>query len=367
MKILVTGLRGIPSIMGGIESHAEALYPRLKRLRPADRIVIFGRSPYLKARADEHQGVEVRSVFAVRNKYLETILHTLLSILVARARFGGDVFHIHGVGPGVLAPLARALGYKVVLTHHGADYERAKWNRFAKGVLRWGERTAILSARQVIVVSDSMTATLRARYPHAAERIHYIPNGATLPPPSMAASDDDLYARLGVRRGRYVLGVARLVPEKALHDLVAAFERLPPSDLKLLIAGGADHKDAYATGLLAKASDRVIFAGLQPRAAVEQLYRGAALFAMPSYHEGLPIAALEAAAAGTPMLLSDIQPNRDLGLPATNYFRVGDVGALAERLNADPAQFGYDRQSLLARFDWDDVAARTRRIYDMMA
>lgn len=369
MKILVTGLRGIPAIMGGIESHCEALYPRLKRLRPADPITVFGRSPYLPSPSYSFEGVEVRSVFTLRNKYLETILHTLLTIVVARLRHGGDVMHIHGIGPGVLAPLARAFGYKVVLTHHGADYDRAKWNRFAKAVLRFGERTAIGSAAGVIVVAQGMTDTLRRRYPRAADRIHYIPNGATLPVNDTdgdVSLDADL-ARLGVTRGRYVLAVARLVPEKALHDLVAAFERLPSSDMKLLIAGGADHRDAYATGLLARASDRVVFSGQQPRGTIEKLYRGAALFVMPSHHEGLPIAALEAAAAGTPMLLSDIRPNLDLGLPPVNYFPVGDVAALAERLAIDPARFAYDRRALLDRFDWDDVAARTRAVYDALA
>lgn len=366
MKIVVTGLRGIPQIMGGIETHCEALYPRLKALRAADEIIVFGRSPYLPPQPLVHEGVEVRPLWTVRNKYLETIIHTALSMVAARFSVKADLLHVHGIGPAVLSPVARLLGCRVVVTHHGADYDRAKWNGFAKWVLRTGERMAVGSADRVIVVSQGMTEILRARYPRAAARIAYIPNGASLPAPATASDPTALAAALapfGVTPGGYVLAVARLVPEKGLHDLVAAFEQLAPNGLRLLIAGAADHHDDYARGLLARASDRVIFAGFQPRTTVAALYRGAALFVMPSYHEGLPIAALEAAAAGTPILLSDIRPNRDLGLDAHNYFPVGQVAALAERLTRDPGAYRYDQAAILARFNWDDVAARTDAIY----
>src|SRR5690606_39980408 len=84
---------------------------------------------------------------------------------------------------------------------------------------------------------------------------------------------------------------------------------------------------------------------------------------MPSYHEGLPIAALEAASCGAHMLLSDIPANLDIGLDPANYFPVGDVTALTERLNWDCAAFQVDRDSVRARFSWDKAAADTLEVY----
>jgi len=77
----------------------------------------------------------------------------------------------------------------------------------------------------------------------------------------------------------------------------------------------------------------------------------------------LPIAALEAASCGTPMLLSDIQPNRDLGLSDGHYFPVGDVAALAERLVAPAQSYDVDPADFHRRFNWDDVSRRTLDVY----
>jgi glycosyltransferase involved in cell wall biosynthesis len=84
---------------------------------------------------------------------------------------------------------------------------------------------------------------------------------------------------------------------------------------------------------------------------------------MPSYHEGLPIAALEAASCGARMLLSDIPANLDIGLDPANYFPVGDVAELTARLNADCADFQVDRDTVRDRFSWDRAAADTLEVY----
>src|SRR3546814_3789280 len=55
----VTGLRGFPHVMGGIESHCEELLPRIKALWPDHRSVVLGRAPYLPEPAGEHRGVEI--------------------------------------------------------------------------------------------------------------------------------------------------------------------------------------------------------------------------------------------------------------------------------------------------------------------
>src|SRR3546814_13516829 len=77
--------------------------------------------------------------------------------------------------------------------------------------------------------------------------------------------------RLGIADDDFILAVARLVPEKGLHDLIEAYER-SNCRAKLVIAGSADHESDYARDLLARASDRIIFAGVQSRATLKRLY-----------------------------------------------------------------------------------------------
>ena len=141
MKICAIGLRGIPDVMGGIESHCQQLYPRM--VEKGDSIVVIARSPYVSRKKYTYKGVEVVSVWTLKHKFLETFMHTFFAILYARIFVHPDVVHLHAVGPALFTPLARLLGMKVVVTHHGADYDRQKWNGLAKFILKSGEKITI--------------------------------------------------------------------------------------------------------------------------------------------------------------------------------------------------------------------------------
>jgi glycosyltransferase involved in cell wall biosynthesis len=166
--ICVTGLRGFPDVMGGIESHCEELLPRIAALAPEQPIVVLGRAPYLPEKRRTWRGVEIIGLRCPQSKHFETILSTL-SAIVAAKRHGADVLHIHAIGPAILAPLARALGLRVVVTHHGTDYDRAKWGRFAKAVLRLGERAALGWADRIVAISPSLAEQLRLAFPQKAD------------------------------------------------------------------------------------------------------------------------------------------------------------------------------------------------------
>jgi glycosyltransferase involved in cell wall biosynthesis len=248
---------------------------------------------------------------------------------------------------------------RVVFTHHGADYRRLKWGLVARTILRLGEQLAVRCSHATIAVAPSLAADLRSRYPAAASRISYIPNGT----PSCGPGDcAKLLAELAVRPKDFILTVGRLVPEKGFDLLVEAHRR-SGTRRKLVVVGAADHESEFSRALMKKASDDVIFTGALPREVVHALYAQAGLFVLPSFHEGLPIAALEAGSAGCPMLLSDIEPHLDLALPPENYFAAGDTGALSECLKSDPARFQVDKEAFRA-FDWDQIAPATLSVYE---
>jgi len=367
MKVCVTGLRGIPGVMGGVETHCEELLPRIAALDPGIEIEVCCRAPYVDPAMTSFRHVTLTPLYSPTGRVSEALVSTLVGILHAR-RHGADAVHIHAVGPALFAPLARLLGLGVLLTHHGADYDREKWGRGARLMLKLGEWLGVRSADRVVCVSPSLTARMKARYPARAERVEFIPNGVSTMPPS-PQSDADVLDELALIAGNYVICVARLVPEKGIHILVEAFRR--SNDTRTLVIAGAGRKDdRYAQDLLAGAETgaeigaepRIRFLGMVSRARLGVLLRNAALFVLPSFHEGLPIAALEALACGCPVLLSDIQPNLDLDLPPSRYFPVGDVAALAARL-ADHAEAR--KQVLLpdSLMDWDEVAQRTAATY----
>lgn len=356
--VCVLGLRGIPGIMGGVESHCEELLPRLAQGARTLRFLVIGRRHYAGSRPTIYRNIVVFPVPAPRRQSLETLVSSFLGLLYAR-RVGARAVHIHAVASGLLAPLARLLGMKVMLTVHGADYERAKWGRLARMVLRLGERVGVRHADAVICVAPSLTRSLQKRYPARAARIRYVPNGTA---PLEAHGDaHGLLSRFGLEPRRFLLAVGRIEPGKGFELLIDALRKSGRTE-KLLIAGAAQLGAGYAARLMARTDEQVMFAGQLAKGDLAHLYANAALFVLPSYHEGLPICALEAGALGCPLLLSDIPGNRDLGLPADHYFRSGDAMSLAQALRGPFERYAVT-PSMFASFDWDEVSSRTLAIY----
>ena len=360
MKIFVTGTRGIPGVMGGVETHCENLYPRLAAM--GYDITVVRRDSYV---ADdprsEWQGVKLLDVATPRKKAFEAIIHTVRAVVAAR-RAGADVVHIHAVGPSLAVPLARLLGLRVVTTNHGPDYERAKWGRAARMIIKLGESLGSRFSDDVIVISDVIRRNIATRYGRT-RRVHLIYNG--VPAPEIC-TDDAYFASLSIEPQRYVLGMSRFVPEKNLHHLVEAFERagLASKGYKLVLAGDADFEDDYSRSLKLLARDHgAVLTGFVRGRHLQALLSNAACFCLPSSHEGLPIALLEAMSYRLPVVVSDIPATAEVGLPATDYFPVGDIALLADRLcskiaNGD-ARVDYD----LGKYDWDTIARQVAAVY----
>lgn len=362
MRICVIGLRGIPNVAGGIETHCENLYDHIARSHSTVKVTVFGRRQYIgKHRYVTSGGVNVVPTFAIRNKYLETLSNTFCALFQARFVEKADLVHLHAIGPGLLAPLARLLGMRVILTHHGDDFAREKWNRFARIVLQLGERVGVSAATKTIAVSPSLAKRLQKTKRSNEVSVEFVPNGADhIAAHSLAANGAAVLRRYGLQHGKYIVAVGRLVPEKGFADLIKAHQN-SLIKLPLVIVGGPSNSN-HDQELMKACGKNVYLTGSLPQAEVAHLLAQARLFVMPSHHEGLPIAALEAWAMGAPLLISDIQPNRDLGLPGKHYFPVGDIDVLARKLQSDAHEFS--TIPLPELYTWSRIAERTIAIYD---
>ena len=357
------GLRGFPGVQGGVETHAEHLCPLLVEM--GCDLTVLARSQYQPREIGKvWKGVKFVPLWAPRSKGLEAILHSFLGVLYAAIK-RPDVLHIQAIGPAIMVFPARLLGLRVVVTHHGPDYDRQKWGRFAKLVLQLGERFGMRWSNARIVISEVIRSLVRGK--HGREST-LIPNGVVLP--AMPDTVGALTA-FGLEPGKYVLLVSRLVPEKRHLDLIAAFQQAMLPGWKLAIVGASDHPDAYMKQVLdlAEATPGVVCTGLQTGLALRELYAHAGIFVLPSSHEGLPIAMLEALSYGLPVIASDIPANLEVGLPEEHYFPLGDVAALAGRLGEFAARplIKEARESRRAwvsgRFDWKDIARQTMTVY----
>src|SRR5690606_1520888 len=129
-------------------------------------------------RRDTHAGARLIHVPTIRNKYLDTIFHSLLCTLRMNVSERPDValYFISGNAPVV--PLARLAGIPAVLQIDGLDSERAKWPAPARACIRWCERNSPRVATIAATDSDAVADELEARY---GIRIASIPYGAELP------------------------------------------------------------------------------------------------------------------------------------------------------------------------------------------
>ena len=351
MKIVVTGTRGIPNIMGGVETHCEELFPRI--VLYGHEVTVIRRDSYVHDSLSEWKGVNLIDIEAPKKKSFEAIVHTFRAINKAK-KLGADVLHIHAIGPALLAPYAKLLGMKVVFTHHGPDYDRDKWGFAAKTMLKLGESMGCRYADHVIVISD-VIKNLIAKRCGRTRNVHLI-----------------YFKELGVEEGKYILGMCRFVPEKHLHDLVEAYARLKvqkriSDDVKLVLAGDTDFEDDYSLHLKKMARENgVVLTGFIRGTRLHSLLTNALCYSLPSSHEGLPIALLEAMSYRLPVITSSIPANLEVGLDVSCYHEVGDVDALASKIesivNLPLQRIDYD----MGKYDWDHIAEQVNSIYNEM-
>jgi len=368
VHVCVVGLRGIPHVIGGIEAHCQKLYPELRRQAPDVRVTVLIRHGYTEAEVFEYEGLAVKTIWSPRIWGVDTLIHSFLSVLYAGLWVRPDILHLHGIGPAFFTPLGRLLGLRAVVTHHAQDYLRPKWSGKARAFLRWGERSAARSANAIICVSVALFDRFTTLYPRAKSRSCVIRNANTIEDLGLPNASPIL-EDLGVEPGGYVLAVGRLEATKAFDDLVAAFRRAEHDELKLVIVGSDIGDEDYARELRSHAGPNIIFAGFQSGDALRRLYEEASLFVHPSHMEGYGLVVAEALAADLPLLLSDIPPHREFGLPEPCYFEVGNVEALAAKLRqfSFDAYIAEDASAAQRRNGWAAAARRHLELYRTVA
>jgi glycosyltransferase involved in cell wall biosynthesis len=358
MKIVVTGTRGIPHILGGVETHCEEIFPRIAE--KGFDVTVIRRKSYTSDHLTEYKGVKLFDLAAPHTKAFEAIIHTVKAVWVARYRLHADVVHIHAIGPALVVPFARLLGLKVVFTHHGPDYDRDKWGRAAKMMLRLGERFGVVFANEVIVISNVINDLIKRKY--GRTDAHLIRNGVSKP---VFIQGNAYLETLGLQPGQYFFAMGRFVPEKNFHQLIHAFSSIDQDQYRLVIAGDADFEDAYSRELKESAvRNGVVLTGFVKGEKLQELLSHAFAFVLPSSHEGLPISLLEAMNYDLPVIVSDIPANKEVGLDESAYFSVRDEAQLSGKIktmmDGKPRRTTYD----MAHYHWDIIAGQTIEVYE---
>ena len=239
------------------------------------------------------QGFGVTNLSLMRSR---TDARGVARVVEAVRRAAPDLVHFHGTRAAFFGALAKGLWGRVprtVYTAHGLAFrkERTPVRRWLLNAAEW----AACRADQVISVSNADLGALRDRGLLASGRGVHIPNAVDTQryaPGDAAAARE----RLNLPQGAFIVGTtSRLVPQKAVHDLLDALEHAPEVLAVVLGEGPERHRLRHHPAVL-RGQARLLGA----RDDVPQCLPAFDVFALTSHWEGEPIALLEAMACGLP-------------------------------------------------------------------
>ena len=319
-------------IWGGVEQFIETTSEELRRRGVGFVVLLLNEGLLAKRLRDSALPVEViRTV----GKYDPT---GALRIGRALRHHRIRIVHVHGYKASVLGGIAAKLGgLKLVKTEHGRLEPFTGWGQLKMKMNLWlDEAFSRRFLDAIIFVSTDIQQSLAGRYRRIPQSVIYNAiqpvedSGATVSVPRLEPEDA---FRIGI--------VGRLKPIKGHEVLLRALEQLAHfSNLRLYIFGEGPTETALR--VLCRESrieDRVQFMGFQEN--IHGYLRQLDVLAMPSFHEGIPYAALEAMSLGVPLVASDVGGLHEILDHEVDALLVppGDAGALAraiERLVSDP-------------------------------
>lgn len=352
LSIAVLGTRGIPANYGGFETFAEELSTRL--VRRGHRVTVYGRSHYVAPSLREYQGVSIRVLPAIRQKYLETVSHTAFSVLSALGK-GFDVVLICNAANAFISWVPRLGGSKVVLNVDGIERKRRKWNLAGKAFYLLGERLSTLLPQQVVTDAEAIQRYYLHKY---GCRSRFIPYGAS----TEKSQGSEALQHLGVEAGRYLLYVSRLEPENNAHLVVEAYKR-SGVPLPLLLVGDAPYSRRYIEDLkrAAEGAD-VLMPGAIFGEGYRQLISHCLCYFQASEVGGTHPALIEAMGVGALVVVNDTPENREVTGEAGLLLPFRDVERLARLMGeicGHPDKHEALRRQARCRvaqnYDWEKV------------
>ena len=389
-RVLLLSWEYPPVIEGGLARHVRKLAEALVRQGVAVDVLTRGvgkRSELAEPGGAEFAGVTVHRVREPSRPrdlnrfvgWVERMNDDMLAAGEALAEeHAYDLIHGHDwLVAKASAALADRLAVPYMTTIHATEHGRHQgWvqdhpQSHIHSVERWMARRA----NAVVVCSYYMRGHVADIFDIDERRITVIPNGVD---PSELRPVGDLQAlrlQFAKPQEKLVLLVGRLVYEKGFQ---LALDALPDvidhvGNVRFVVAGSGPHEQALKTqaqrlGL----SPHGTFLGWIGDDALHSLYRISDLCVVPSIYEPFGLVALEAMASGCPCIVADTGGLREVvpqGERVGLRFNGGDaehLGVMIERLLVDGElrdRLVTEASEHVLRFDWDDIAQRTRKMY----
>ncbi len=355
----------VPGVVGGSEEYTTRCLRALAELAPPDlHVTLFALAPFAEAHPDLVAAYPTVTSRLAGHRRPERVAAEATWLVREAGRRHVDLLHHAG---GVIPPGPGVARTPAVLTIHDLQ-PLVMPEHFSAVKRRWLATMLPRSARRARVVltpSDPASASVVERLGIAPDRVLTVPHGieAGSPVPAERLAEVRERYRLG---DRVVLYPAITYPHKDHATLVRAFARVAGDrpDLTLVLVGGPGPSEGEVAGVI-RASGmgaQVRRTGRVPWSDLDALYAAATVVAVPSRFEGFGAPALEAMAAGVPLLAADATALPWVVRDGGRLVPPGDVaawaGALADLVDDPVAR---ERLSAAGRaragaFTWDRSA-----------
>jgi glycosyltransferase involved in cell wall biosynthesis len=363
--VFVIGPRGFPNVQGGIEKYSEELYKRLAKYDDVE-ITALAISRYYENKIKDWKGIKFIYIKSLNSKNFEKIFYGFIASIITIFK-KPDIVHFHGIGCALYIPLLKLFGIKVILTFQSRDYLYPKWGRIAKIIWRLSEKAALRSDK-IVAVSNVLKKYLQ-KY---TDKVVYIPNGVNINHLDILKDEEEHFLnKYGVIKKGYIFFAGRFTPEKAIEDLISAYEKIGVSRWKLVLAGDADYEDNYSKKIKNRARKipNVMLTGFITGKELQTLFSNAKLFVLPSKFEGLPHVLLEAISYNVEVLASNIEANLQIDLDKSSYFEQGNVEDLKHKMlflleNGTSEEEKLRRLKMVkGEYNWDHIAENIYALY----
>lgn len=383
---------------GGVARYIRSLLEGLRDLGTPHKFTVYfnlARGEHLPVMREFWRGLALPENFTARVSRVPYRVREYLRLPVEVTAGPFDVFH------GCFDQLPIARGRRVV-TLHDVRYlenlpepEAPAWLEQLRRVDRSGalerdfrNRDALFSklrdtvqatlqrADLVLTISEFSKSRLVALAGADPAKVHVVHHGVGLPGTGPAdRGDSGVHQRLRLQRGQYVLSVGKFDPLKNQLLLVRAIARLRDALRTTLVLVGPLNwyyhivmAEVRALGI----EDRVVFTDYVSDPELADLYRGAALCAIPSVYEGFGLPVLEAMSYGVPVLANAVCSVPEVAADAAHYAAPEAeawAGALVELMGDAELRthLGAAGRSRARQFTWEATARHTVARYESLS
>jgi glycosyltransferase involved in cell wall biosynthesis len=309
MKILIIGSKEYPIgsntddplPSGGIEFYVQAFVKHLTGAQKTNILLVTRR--FSGSSIHERKGnIEIFRVPWIKGFFLRNISFNLMTFFTA-IKLDFDLVHAHGpIASFFGVILSKIKKAPLIATPHGLALKQPQYNRAIKKFFSTLEKTTYSRINHVVFLSEEEKMEFNEKLGFLPERYTIIHPGVNIARFS-SGEGQKIREEFLIGERSVITFIGRLIGVKGIRYLIEATVDLNGDFLLLIVGDGPQKKELIAMVSKSKL-ENVIFTG--QRYDIPDILSATDVFVLPSLSEGLPIALLEALAAGKACVVTDI-------------------------------------------------------------